>query len=656
MSTSDLSVTPWWEEPEGDAALVATLMGLIQELRAADSGRRVRYREWDNLYDGFELSDPAGGGPGLADLASTMGDTTFNYAARALDQVHAKVTADMPTVRASGRGADYTQHLRAQALSRFIVAAAADLDLETVLPYVVHCALRVGTGAVMVSVTAAGDPCIEAFHPRELLVDPDDASHGDPRCLYRVKTVDKRTLLRMYPEREAEIAAAGCADDREGAALGRPGDWTRGASTGRVSNCADLVTAWFLPDDSGPGRRVLCLDNGTPLEDGPWTSDRFPVAMLCAWMPTVGSGLYGHGLMERLYIPQVSVNETLRHVVNQMRNSNTWWFLPDGLDIGEGALSDGDPEGINIVRGTGQGAPVFANPPVLGPEVLPVIGQFKADIYAMAGTSEAGVGSQTPLGPNASGVAMRTYHDFDTQGHVDLMKRIGVLVIDVIDRLLDAMRAEYGSNGGHADDVADDTQRAKKTQHNWEVRHPTLDPVKWSEVDMDRDAYVLELQDVSGVPDTQAGALQQMEEDAAAGRIAPEYMTRVREDPDAWWMDRCNAKADVEFVDWMVQELMDPSHEMPALPDEVVPQMLADRLRRETLTSVRLRHPPGVIDRLRQMAGELADKTNPPPAPQAPQLPTSPTPGGPGPGASGPGGPGPSPLPTGAPPPPPVNP
>jgi hypothetical protein len=212
----------------------------------------------------------------------------------------------------------------------------------------------------------------------------------------------------------------------------------------------------------------------------------------------------------------------------------------------------------------------------------------------MAATDESAVGSQTPLGPNASGVAIRTYHDFQSQGHVDVMKRIGRFCVDVVDRVIDAAKAHYGRSG--------------EAQADWEVRHPTLDVVRWSEVDMDRDSFVLELEESSPVPDTMAGRIQDLQELQASGGVSAEYMLRLLEDPDRWWADRLNSKEDVEFVDWIVTELLDPRRPMPEVPmDEVAAPMLIDRLRREVLASVRLRRPSTVVDRLRQAAADVAE-------------------------------------------------
>lgn len=618
MSTVMPMQSPWWEAAVGDPLASQTVTSVVVSLRTGDSLRRTLYRSWDLMYDGDSLVGAAGNAI-VDDTLRILGETTFNYAARALDMVHAKVTAEIPHVRADGRGADYAQHLRAQGLSHFIEGVTRELGLDDLLAQAAHCALRVGTAGLMAGFDD-GEPTLEVIHPREFLVDPDDAMHGDPRCLYRVQPVDRRAALTMYPERTADIMAAGCASQRDSSEVGRPGDWTAGSTTGRVSDSVDLIDAWVLPDGDSPGRWIRCVDAGPPLLDLPWDVPRFPVHFLRCWDPAVSTGFWGRGLMERLSPGQLEVDELLTHELRQMKFSNTWAFLPDDADIAEGSLTDTVPDGINVVRvKDGAGNIQFVNPPVLGPEVLTVLAQLKADIYAMAGTTESAVGSQSPAGIT-SGIAIRTYHDFQAQAHVDIVKRIGRAAIGLVDRLLDAARTALGDD--------------PEAQGSWEVRHPTLDVIRWADVDMDRDVYVIGLDEVSPVPDTRAGALQEVEEDAAAGRIPPEYLTRLREDPDRWWMDRCNAKEDVEFVDWTVERLMDPRLPPPELPDEAPLDLMIDRLRREILSAVRHARPDAVIERLRahaHAAVELRTALTPPapvasPATAASPLPPTPEP------------------------------
>ena len=289
----ETDTAPWWERTDED--LVATLTALVNELRANDQTRRMFYRVWDDLYDGTCFGDA-----GLSDatrnyLSSGLGDVSFNYAARALDFVHSKITSELPSVRAAGKDADHDQYLRAKALSRFIVGATEEVGLSEAMSRAVHCALRVGTGAI-ISEFIDGVPFVEPVHPRELLVDPDDARHGNPRCLYRIRPTDRRSLMDRYPDRYADIEAAGTSGD-PGSYDDRPGDWQ---TNRRTPDSVDLYQAWVLPAHGQPGLHVTCLDNGIPLRIEEFEHPRFPIAFFRALEPAVGTGFFGRGLLERI--------------------------------------------------------------------------------------------------------------------------------------------------------------------------------------------------------------------------------------------------------------------------------------------------------------------------------------------------------------------
>ena len=492
--STDVSVAPWWDRDGED--LTATLVSLVRELRDDDGGRLIRYRVWDDLYDGIAYLTYSGGALSTdtyAQLSDFLGDSSFNYAARALDFVHSKVTAELPSVTAAGHDADHRQYLRAKALSRFIVGAADDVGLPAHLSAAVKCALRVGTGALAVAYTVSGRPLLEDVHPRELFVDPDDARHGDPRCLYRIRPTDRRSLLERFPDRAYEVTTAGVTDDT-GFTAPRY-DWT---TSRRTVDSVDLYEAWVLPSSAGsPGLHVQCLETGEPLLIEPWTDESFPVTLIRAWEPTIGTGFWGRGLIERLDAAQFSIDELVRHVDESMRHANLKVFLPDGSEIVADGILD-DPTVGTIVRYTsvaGGGMPSFVTPDVLGSgrEVMAVIAEWRSSLYQIAGLDESAVSSQRPAGVD-SAIAIRTYHDFQSQGYVDLMRRIGVLAVDTVRGLIEAARRRFATDGV-----------------DWDVRYSRGGSgltVRWSDVDMPRDSFVIELEQTSPTPDSRAGRLR----------------------------------------------------------------------------------------------------------------------------------------------------
>lgn len=605
MSDSNALQCPWWELEGQEQS--SCLIGVVTDCRdrGLDGLRRTLYRVWDALYDGDGL---AGLDAGSVDaIALAMGETQFNYSARALDFVHAKLTSETPVVKADGFGASHEQYLNAQRLTRFVRGVSEMLRFETQLPRAMHCALRVGTAGVMADFRD-GRPGIEIVHPRELLFDPDDARHGDPACMYRVRTTDRRAALALFPDGEEAIRSAGRLSARGADAYD---------SMDREDDSVDLVYAWRLGSgDSDPGCHVVCVNSGAPLHVEEWTLDLFPISLLRAWEPQAGGrgwdqGIYGHGLLERLDSAQFTIDELVRHVDESLRYSRLRIFMPDGANVSEADISDRNIGAV--IRYSGDGVPSFQNPPVLGPEVMSVLSEWRSSLYQLAGMDESVASSQKPAGVD-SGLAMRTYHDFQSQTYVDHMKRYGRLVVDVVERLIGvaAMRCKA------------DPEAAREWRVRYSVGGDAASVISWDDVDVERDGFVMSLEEASPVADSRSGRIQEMEEDAAAGRISQDELVRLREDPDRWWADRCNAKADTDYIDWTIGRLLDTGLPLPMVRDEMDKQAAIGRLRREILVSEMAGRPQEVIDRLEQFSSAVVDSLPPPTPPPAPAMPMSP--------------------------------
>ena len=602
--------TPWWDLDDP----LATLIAAADELRDRDETRRMAIRIWDDLYFGRSLF-AATHGPALEAVGRDGFDVArLNFARRAVDHVHAKVTAETPTVRALGHGADARIRVKARRLSKFIQGAYDDLDLETVLPRACLNVLVDGLGATGVH-HRDGRITVEAISGRELFVDPDDARHGDPRALYRIRQVDPRGLALDFPDFAQDILSAPKSADP---LLNVTEVWTLG--DGRTE-AIDLYDGWVLPRGDSPGRHVQCIA-GCVLLDEEWEAPRFPVAFLTEREPPPGTGLFSLGLMSRLDGIQFEIDSLVAHINESIRQANLKVFVQDPADVIMDHLTD--PAVGTVIMCNGQ-APQFVTPEPVAQQEVEWLKYLVSQLYAMAGMDESGAASMMPAGIT-SGVAQRIYHDFQTQTYVDLTKRFGRHCVDVVERIVDEAKRMSAT--------------AEEGGPSWTVRYRRGSVVRkldWSDVDMDEDTFLLELEEVSPVPDSPAGRIQQIEEDAAAGRIPQEYLTNLREDPDRWLADRLEGQADADFVDDLIERLQDPDCEMPRVLDQMDKPLAAQRLRTEILHAVRNDDDPIIVERLDEYLTELVASMEPPPGP--PPVAGGPSAGSPGVPMAAPSGP-----------------
>ena len=611
---------PWWEIDDTEEA-AAAMVAVAMDLRSRDESRRTAIRIWDDIYDGRTVALLGGqdafglGGRGAYDVP------VYNVTRNIVDFVHAKVTADVPTVVAESHDGDHREERRAVKLSRFVHGTMEAGDCLGALADVVRGGLRTGTGCLKVVVRDGGIR-YEGTSPRELLVDPDDARHRDPRVLYQVKPVDRHALMQQFPDDADAIKAATGTPDPLIGGLADP--WS--LTPTNPGDALDLFEAWVLPRFGDGGRRILAIQ-GRVLEDVPWEDPRFPIALLRPMDPRDGGGMWGQGFVERLIALQYTINEEVAGITKSQRLTGLRVFLSDGSDIAEEQLED--PAIGNVIRTSGApgSVPTFFAPPGASEQRIRWVQNLIDWAYTQFGMSETAASSQRNPGIN-SGRAMLVEHDITTLRHVDLAKRLGALAVDVVERTIDAAR------------------RLAAEDPEWAVRCPGAGgprALRWSDVDMDRDRYVLSLEQASATPDTFAGHVQMVEQDVSEGRIPGDYLLQLRQDPDIERRWDTQTK-DGEFVDWVVDELVDPTNAMPPVPDEAPKALLIDRLRAEVLDAIMKRAEPAVLDRLQRYSAELVRSTAPPPGPpqapgQGPQAPLG-GPPGPTPGATPPAGPG----------------
>ncbi len=258
-------------------------------------------------------------------------------------------------------------------------------------------------------------------------------------------------------------------------------------------------------------------------------------------------GTFGHGLLERLDAVQFEIDDLVAHIGRSIRENNLKIIVDDDGNVPMEAITD--PQIGTVVRVARGSRPQWVTPQAVAPQDIQWLKELIGWLYQVAGMDEGAASQQRPAGLN-SGRALQFYHDFQSLRYADLSKRLAQHVLDTVERIIDAARRLAGADQSEEDG----TDR----RPGWTVRYARgseTREIAWSEVDMDRDAFVIELEEASAFPDTLAGRMQQVEQDAAEGRVAPEALAQLRLDPDleARW-DR--QAADADFVDWLVERLL----------------------------------------------------------------------------------------------------
>jgi hypothetical protein len=632
----------WWlAESEGD--LCDRLLSMVTRLRDRQRPRREMYRFYAELYGVHELAglgltnyDPQG----LGFVAPTL---PFNVVRRGVKTVLAKVAKNRPMPMVVSERGNYRQWKRARGLSNFLDGAFSLLRTFDKTKVLLRDALIFGTGIGHVY-HLPGDtlPRFDRIFPWEILTDVADARYGDPRQIFLIRWVDRTVLKELYPKHAAAIEGS----TSDSGLLEDIGDT-------EDSDVVLVTEAWRLPTRAGgvAGRHAICIDGVTLFEE-PWTKPHFPLVMIRYDDPVIGA--WGDSLAGEMAGFQYEVNyvaETLRMAHRVVATGI--WITDDNTGIPDAYFQN--EVGMIIKKRPGTTL-TYENPEPANPQTYQWLQTCAEGSLAWNGISQLSANAQKPAGITAA-KAITAIQDVEDDGFSLLERGWEQLHVDVADRYIDEFK-ELAAEDPDLKIFA--TQKRALLQ------------VKWSEVDMERDAIVMQVWPTNLLGRTPAARMQTVNDLYNQGIIDSDRYLQLLDAPDidaetdlrvARRM-RCDEQIDA-MLELDVKDLDRPGAYKRPGPYQ---DLAYGRFRaQDQICMGELRGiADPVLDLLRRYiedcTAELKKLEPPPPPPQlalAPNAPPGmgparPAPGGmPGmpPGPPGPPGAGPPPGPPGAPPP-----
>jgi hypothetical protein len=612
---------PAWETTEEMSTECArAVVGMVEWLVERDRYRILDCRTLEDLYGGRWVTSQDLM-PGVSAYTEAGGDPVkLNFAKNAVDFVQAKLTKEVPAVVATAHGGGYSQERRADLLSRFIEDVWGRTSGDDVVKSAVLHALRTGT-AIVKTHASSGRPDIEIVPAEWCFVDQTEARSGETRMFYERRPVARRYLLERFVDdpgsdepSDAETAILGASAATDPLSVGLA------AGSQTVTDLVHVYEAWSLPEDlpdAEPGRHVICVD-GAVLLDEEWRFPRLPHALFRFDVAPVGRGFWAQGLLQQVDEAQAEIDYLLAQVSEQIRMARLKVFVAaQDQVLKEDHLAD-SAQGTIVRFDRNTGEPHFVTPPSVSREALEHIQWLVKELYEAAGMSEQGASSQRPAGVN-SGRAILYFHDFQTQRFIDRVAAVGRFVVDIIERLLDRAEELHApvDDGDGADGDGTGTPRTGD------------DELTWSRVRMEREDFVLGLEQISPVPRTYAGRMQRIEQLIAQGEVPPGYWAQYLSDPDAWRAEH-RAAAQAEHIDWLLSELEheDEDRPMPPLSDKLDMELAKEVLTGEVLTLIRKKADDRLIDRVEEFFDMIVQRQKelaPPQGPaQGPGIPSAP--------------------------------
>jgi hypothetical protein len=280
--------------------------------------------------------------------------------------------------------------------------------------------------------------------------------------MYHVKLVGVESLIAEYPEHSKALLSLDTVNVWKGVT---------------VEPSVMIVEAWRR---GKTGRHMICCD-GVCLFDEEYRKEEFPFAEIRFKTPV--TGYWGTGIVDEIGDIQAEINRQAEHIAEcQRRVSVPLVFVRNGSKINKAQLVNEIGAIVN-----GDEPPVIWTPQAVGVEVYNNIERNIQRAYEMVGISSLSAQALKPSGLD-SGRALREYNDIESERFATLALAYEQFVIDSIQRAFDLLTdgdvISHGSRDGG------------------------LEKLKWADIKLPKDDYLMQPFPTSALPNTPSGRLQ----------------------------------------------------------------------------------------------------------------------------------------------------
>ena len=522
----------WWILDGED--LANSVQKVTKTLIGYDSARLTQCQIASKLYNNISLM----GLNGLSftrpsnNMVGQKDRVTYNIVQSGIDTVVAKMSKNRPKPMFLTSGGDYKLQRKAKKLDKFVEGVfyenrAHDLGMDVLL----HAAV-LGDGFLQVY-HENGRIKYEPVLAHELFVDQLEAINAKPRQLHRIKPVDRAVLAERFPEYKDSIATSKSVYD----------DYF-----GIYQTIADqvLVTeSWHLPSGSSANDGLHCITiPGCVLFKEEYKKHNFPFARL-QWSKRL-NGYWGQSGAEQIQNIQLEINKILWIIQRSIHLAGSFKVFNK---IGNKVVREHISNDIGAIIEYTDTPPQYVVPPVVPVEFYNQLENLKRSAYEKLGVSQLSAASQKPAGLN-SGAALREYNDIESERFTVLGKHYETFFMDLAMLTIDCTKELFDQ------DV------------NLEVKVPGakfINSIKWKEVDMEADEYVMKVYPVSSFPNDPAGRLQTITEYMQAGMITPRAGRRLLDFPDLEQIETL-ANAQEDYIHQCLEAIVDKGDFTPPEP------------------------------------------------------------------------------------------
>lgn len=528
-----------------------------------------------------------------------------------------------------------------QSEKKFATRASRVLRRKLAVP-----ALERANPRVLRDMCIRGDGCMKAYREDgdvaykripiyEVLVDPFEAEIDAIRTWAHVRPEPRDVLLARYPKFADEIRNAPRYTTGDPLSL-----WTHQQQT--LADTVEVRELWYLPTSpkAKDGLHIVTV-RGHVVYSRKWRSPRAPIQR-CQWS-AAQRAFRGDGLVGQLAGIQEQINDILRDAREGLKHgSQLTVFVQRGANVNKHHLRARWPKVVEVDGPE----PKYIAPNPVSEQAVRILMLLIEQAYQISGISQMAAQSKNTLGANASGKAIDTMDDLQSErfAHVEADYQqyrvlLGASTIDIAQDIADEVAGKLTPAFDQDEDMVEEAAE-------W------ISDLDWTKLDIDSGPFHLVLEPANYLADSRAGRLSQVAELTKNGLIPnPAVQADLFNEPD---LQRANRSllGPKHKLDRIMEDLANT--EVPMM--EIAPDQYTDLDSGLPMALGELNEMESTRDPMRpdeeldeicaryrewiELAKQQQTARTPPPAP---------TPGAPMPGAAGPGMPppvvGPSPIP-----------
>ena len=515
----------WWNQEGDDTA--NSVQAVVNNITENQTYLRTLNYKYARLYGNLEIF-----GLGYGAYSSSTPQTvasnaiTYNVVKSVIDTAAAKISKNKPRPLFLTSGGNYNQQERAKSLTKYIDGVFYDTDayVKAQEAFVDSCVF--GTGCLKILIQDNRIQ-LERVSPTEIVVDDADGRYGKPKQMHQVRLVARQVLLDAYPEKGEYIASAQTALE----------------ASGQVSDIADMIEvteSWYLEK-----KHAITISNCTLFEE-PYTKDYFPFVFY-KWNERL-AGFFGQGVIENIVGIQIEINKILRTIQKaQSLAAVPRVFLENGSKVSSAQWTN---QIGAIVKYTGA-KPTVDTAQAMNAEIYNHLKWLISSAYESTGISQMSAQAKKPSGLD-SGVALREFNDIESERFMINGQRYENMFLELATVIIDMSRDIYAADKGLKVNV---------------VGGDFIETIKWKDVDLRDDEFIMKVFPASLLPTTPSGRLQKVQELIQSGMISPEEGRSLLEFPDIESFSSLES-ADKDLTKKMVNLIVEGGEYNPPEPEQ----------------------------------------------------------------------------------------